>query len=44
MNGVVKFKIPNTSDKQGIFEWDSAPDDAVNYGFGIEGFADMEQR
>ncbi len=43
VNGVVKFKIPNTSDKQGIFEWDWAPDDAVNYGFGIEGFADMEQ-
>ncbi len=24
VNGVVKFKIPNTSDEQGIFEWDWA--------------------
>ena len=43
MNGVVKFKIPDTSDKQGIFNWDWAPDDAVIYSFGIEGFANMEQ-
>jgi thiol-disulfide isomerase/thioredoxin/uncharacterized GH25 family protein len=43
VNGVVKFKIPDTSDKQGIFEWDWAPGDAVTYSFGLEGFANMEQ-
>ncbi len=39
---VVDVQIPRTADKDGIYEWTWAPDDAVDYRFGAKGFASNE--
>lgn len=35
---VLETKIPDCSDKDGIYEWTWAPDDLVEYSFGKEGY------
>lgn len=34
--------IPRNANDDGVYEWDWAPDDAVNYQIGAEGFAEQE--
>ena len=36
---VINLQVPNAADEDGIYEWDWAPDDAVQYSFGQRGFA-----
>jgi thiol-disulfide isomerase/thioredoxin/uncharacterized GH25 family protein len=43
INGKVKLQIPERADQKGVFEWPSAPDDAVSYWFGKLGFASTER-
>jgi thiol-disulfide isomerase/thioredoxin/uncharacterized GH25 family protein len=38
-SNVAEVKIPRTSDSRGMFEWNAAPDDAVEYRFYKQGFA-----
>jgi hypothetical protein len=40
---VLDTKIPTKADQNGIFEWKWAPDDAVQYAFGAEGYAYVHQ-
>jgi len=40
---VLDTKIPTKSDENGIFEWKWAPDDAVQYAFGAQGYEYVHQ-
>ena len=40
---VLDTKIPTKADENGIFEWKWAPDDAVQYDFGAEGYQYVHQ-
>ena len=40
---VLDTKIPRLADEDGLFEWSWAPDDAVTYRFGKQGFAGKDE-
>jgi protocatechuate 3,4-dioxygenase beta subunit len=39
---VLDTKIPDSADKNGIYQWTWAPEDEVEYSFGAQGYGDME--
>jgi uncharacterized GH25 family protein len=41
---VLDTKIPRQADKNGLYEWTWAPEDAVEYGFGKEGYRTIEDQ
>ena len=42
-NWHLRLGIPTAANDQGVFEWDWAPDDPVNYNFESEGYASMRE-
>jgi beta-lactamase regulating signal transducer with metallopeptidase domain len=41
---VLETKIPGSADAKGIYRWTWAPEDAVEYGFGKEGYQRIENK
>jgi hypothetical protein len=41
---VLETKIPDSADKNGIYEWTWAPEDAVEYYFGKQGYEEIENQ